>query len=86
MTHHHTDKATAARRVGRLVPMVAALLLLATLNRLEGMDDVRLRAELLKQLSALASPPVQSPITSAPSSSRPVRARRTRPAAAGTSR
>lgn len=33
-----------------------ALLLLATLNRLEGQDDPRLRSELLRQLSQLASP------------------------------
>jgi ParB-like chromosome segregation protein Spo0J len=33
-----------------------ALVLLATLNRLEGQDDPRLRAELLRQLTQLASP------------------------------
>jgi hypothetical protein len=33
-----------------------ALLLLATLNRLEGQDDPRLRAELLRRLSELSSP------------------------------
>ncbi len=33
-----------------------ALVLLATLNRLEGQDEPRLRAELLAQLAALASP------------------------------